>query len=258
MSYEVRFAGKLRYSDAEAARAAVAAMLEAVSDEDECESFVTEPDLVVVGAELRVDVDGSCPASLWEETLGFLELLGETAVGGRLRCYFEDELTDTIRAGGDKKKAKKRKLPEKADPEALRWAAQFGELDKVEALLAAGTDPSQAATGDSMKSTPLMMACYHGKAKVVERLIAAGADLEVTDYAGDTALFHAASNKNKRGRKRCLELLIEAGANHTHLNHSGQTAVQNARSMRSFDAAKELFALLPRKRTYGGKKSVKR
>jgi hypothetical protein len=265
MSYDVHFTGQLDYPTKKLLQAAVTAMDGAIADEDDCDSFVTVADLATSATSISVDVAGSCPATMWEETLAFLEILAEGASAGIVSCFFEGELTETIKGNAvpvpssDPPKAKPRRS--KADPSALRWAAQFGELDKVETLLAAGTDPNAPDPANGMGTTALMMAAYHGKPAIIERLIAAGADMDRQDEMGNSALFHAASNKNKRGRKRCLELLIAADANPELRNRGNDNAVQYARQVRACEGADELVALTStarRQRTYGGKKLVPR
>eukprot|EP00951_Prasinocladus_malaysianus_P006391 scaffold45460_cov47-Prasinocladus_malaysianus.AAC.2 len=55
------------------------------------------------------------------------------------------------------------------------WAAaQAGNPDSLDMLLAAGMDPAQPATDGS---TPLFMAAREGHAEAVARLIAAGCDI---------------------------------------------------------------------------------
>ncbi len=65
----------------------------------------------------------------------FLEILGEAAIEGTIKGYFEGELSDTVKASGNRAPrkvvvAKKRRKP---NPAALRMAAQFGELEKLDA-----------------------------------------------------------------------------------------------------------------------------
>ncbi len=92
-----------------------------------------------------------------------------------------------------------------------------------------------------------LMAAYHGHAKIVEGLIATGADLDAQDEVGYTALFHAAGNKGKRGRQRCIELLVAAGADAALRNRGDATALDDARAIKSFEGAADLEALLAKR-----------
>ena len=64
---------------------------------------------------------------------------------------------------------------------ALHYAANRGNLEIVEALLAAGAD---AAAANRYGVTPVSLASRSGNALVVERLLEAGADPNVTIGAG--------------------------------------------------------------------------
>lgn len=257
MSCDVRVKGSLGYASKRALDDAVAAWTEAIDNEDECDSIVTAADLTLEGKTLAVDMLASCPASTWQETVAFLEELAQRAETGSIKCYLEGELDETIKASAKrvraaeqaksaKRTAKAKSKRVKPDPGELRWAAQFGDLDKIDALLAAGTDPSTPDPSNGLSTTPLMMAASHGRADAVARLIAAGAKLDAQDYAGSTALHYAVLNTGKRGRLRCLTLLVEAGAN-TELREDarigGLTALQKATEWKREGRA-ELAALL--------------
>lgn len=66
----------------------------------------------------------------------------------------------------------------------LTWAARLGDVGTVQRLLLdAGTDVDAAGAG----ITALMMAARWGKTDIVERLLAAGADVNLVDRSGKTA-----------------------------------------------------------------------
>ena len=266
----MRISGELTFPSRKVLDAAVATMYEAIADEDECDSIIGVADLQIVGTSIRIEHEASCPATLWEETLGFLELLGEFATEGALQCFFEGERGDSIEARAKttkpkttkpkttKPKTTKPKARVKADPQKLRMAAQFGELEELAAQLAAGADPSAPDPSNHFKTTPLMMAAYHGKHAALVRLLAAGAALESQDAGGATALFYALYNKSKRGRQACIQTLFEAGASMTIRNLEGKTALESAKAIRG-GGNDELTALIAgRERTYGGKKTILR
>jgi hypothetical protein len=91
--------------------------------------------------------------------------------------------------------AKPALIPVKAEvaPTAddLVEAAGNGDLDNVDRLLDAGVSPDAASFG----VTALVAAAEHGHAKVIERLIGAGADVNLRDQRGMTALDYATRAK---------------------------------------------------------------
>lgn len=69
---------------------------------------------------------------------------------------------------------------------ALHFASSEGRDDIVEVLLRKYEAPPNAMSADGM--SPLMIACMRGHKKVVERLLLAGSDANLTTSDGDTAL----------------------------------------------------------------------
>ena len=93
-----------------------------------------------------------------------------------------------------------------ADPSTpLILAALYGSLPEVNRLLAAGANVNAAAHDGS---TPLMHAAYGGHLAVVSRLLQAGAGANASSVDHMTALLMAAMN----GHVRVLEALLAAGA----------------------------------------------
>jgi hypothetical protein len=76
--------------------------------------------------------------------------------------------------------------------DALVEAAGNGSLGDVDRLLRAGVSPNAASFG----VTPLVAAAVHGHAQVIQRLIAAGADVNYRDRWGMTALDYATREKH--------------------------------------------------------------
>jgi len=87
----------------------------------------------------------------------------------------------------------------------LQWAALYGHVAAVEALLAAGAHVDGARSGGL---TPLMLAANTDHAATVAVLLAAGADLHRVDSDGRTALHLACYD----GHVDCVRMLLEAGA----------------------------------------------
>ena len=87
---------------------------------------------------------------------------------------------------------------------ALHFAAEKGHAGCVGMLLKAG---AMANAADDWE-TPLIMAVNSGCLQSVEALLDAGANVEMTDLKGQTALMHAASN----GDANILRCLLQHGA----------------------------------------------
>lgn len=100
------------------------------------------------------------------------------------------------------------------DLSALTVAARGGHLAVVELLLplvslTASEPPSgEMSLWGASPGAPLMAAAYAGHAEVVDRLIAAGADVNETPPSGRSPLAAAA----KRGHSDVVRRLLEAGA----------------------------------------------
>ena len=102
---------------------------------------------------------------------------------------FRDDWTQTVPAAPVLKPVKRAVAPTGDD---LVEAAGNGSLDQVDRLLRAGVSPNAASYG----VTPLIAAAVHGHAEVVQRLIAAGADVNFRDRWGMTALDYATREKH--------------------------------------------------------------
>ena len=87
---------------------------------------------------------------------------------------------------------------------ALQEAARAGQLLELERLIAQGV-PINAP--DDAGRTPLMLAVINGRADVVRRLLAAGANRALLDREGLSALQHA----RKLGLEQ-IAAMIEAGS----------------------------------------------
>ena len=88
---------------------------------------------------------------------------------------------------------------------ALHWAVYNGNVALVERLIAAGADVSVA---NEFGSTPLAEAATVGNAAVIEALLAAGAAVDAPGADGQTALMVVA----RSGNTAAAEALLEHGA----------------------------------------------
>lgn len=105
----------------------------------------------------------------------------------------------------------------------LHLAASGGNHQTVTLLLAAGADPNAV---DSSGLTPLMCAAWMGREAVVAPLVKAGARLDATGReAGFTALHLAATAP---GREHVVTALLQAGADPNVADANGRTALHQA------------------------------
>lgn len=102
------------------------------------------------------------------------------------------------------------------DMEDNVWiAAGDGSLERTFGFI--GTGPVDAA--DENGYTPLMAGCAYGRAELVKELLSRGANPNLKDSEGNTAIHHC-------DFVECLQLLLEAGGNASLKNTEGQTALE--------------------------------
>jgi ankyrin repeat protein len=95
---------------------------------------------------------------------------------------------------------------------ALMYAVKNNQTAVTKALLSLKVDPNEF--NESENTTPLLYAAAHGYDALVEKLIAAGADVHYNNCrntAGDNTT--ALGNAAREGHLSTLKILIEAGAN---------------------------------------------
>ncbi len=122
-------------------------------------------------------------------------------------------------------------------PEELVDAARQGRLDVVGTLLKQGADPN---LGDKNGDTALMEASRTGKAEVVKALLAAGARPDVKNKKGETAAMRAVF----AAQAETLSLLVAAGADVKATNAKSDTALRLAIQNGSASVRPELIAIL--------------
>jgi ankyrin repeat protein len=121
----------------------------------------------------------------------------------------------------------------------LHYAANDGELAKVQELLAGG---SRADLPDDNGWTPLHFAAQARSVPVAEALLAAGAQIDALDRDGNTPLSTAVFNS--RGEGELIALLRRHGADATRPNTHGVSPVALARNIGNYDIA-QFFKDLP-------------
>ncbi len=104
----------------------------------------------------------------------------------------------------------------------LLKGAQLGDIDILNDALAIGADVNVQAAD----RTALIWAATFGYDAIVDRLINAGAELNVQDSGGHTALMWAAMSR----RDAIVDRLINAGVDLHIKNASGQTALDIAKN----------------------------
>ena len=99
--------------------------------------------------------------------------------------------------------------------------------DAIRVLQAAGAKKNPIAEGatDALGNTALMLAARSGDTKEMQRLIAAGADVNAANQAGNTALLMAADAH----QANAVKMLLDKGAKVNAANGEGETALMRGR-----------------------------
>ena len=98
-----------------------------------------------------------------------------------------------------------------AGPDALRFAAQRGNLRELRALLAVGVDPNEQ---DGQGQTAAHLAAREGRKKVLCELAANGADFSIEDESGSVVAGAALSSGHDSLSSWLLTLTDEESASH--------------------------------------------
>lgn len=128
-----------------------------------------------------------------------------------------------------------------ADPVAqLHAALGAGDLRRVDALLTAGINPNALLSPEYAAlgipgDAPLATAIRNGQARLLERLLRAGADLNARTLRGTTALHLAA------GDAACTAVLLRAGADVQARDALGRTPLHRAVQKGQLDVARLLL-----------------
>jgi len=134
--------------------------------------------------------------------------------------------------------ATKDKLDEYGRSE-LHYAARDGDARLAQKLIRRGADVNRA---DKQGWTPLHFAAQAEATQVAALLLQAGAQVDPQDIHGNTPLFKAVFQY--KGNGETIKLLRAQGANAHSENKHGQTPVGLARLIANYDV-KQYFADLP-------------
>ena len=104
-------------------------------------------------------------------------------------------------------------------------AAEFGDINKIMDLLESGADPNFQE--DDMGETALMIASREKWLPIVELLLDIGANPNLKDNEGNTALMYTAVY-NSNIHLKIIRLLLNSGANPLIKNNYGETAYDSA------------------------------
>lgn len=118
---------------------------------------------------------------------------------------------------------------------ALQYAAGWGQLAMVNELLARGANINQPCQNSG--ETPLINACQWNHPQNVISLLSAGADANIRDKSGRTALHYAIAPILNIP---LVDLLLEKGAKPTVADNSGVTPITRARRLGYEELAKKM------------------
>lgn len=107
--------------------------------------------------------------------------------------------------------------------QAIHEAAWDGDVERLERLINA--DPTTFNALDGIGHTPLVVATRHGNAAVVKKLLELGADVELRDVFGKTAV-HWAAYQLRGGP--ILRMVLDAGASFNTQDNDGWTPLVSA------------------------------
>ena len=87
---------------------------------------------------------------------------------------------------------------------------------------------------DHKAKTALHRAAKAGFVEVMELLLSAGAEVNVPDKVGETALFDVVRStiKDASKKQKALHILLKAGADRAHVNHRGEDTLMLVRKSR--------------------------
>ena len=138
-----------------------------------------------------------------------------------------DENPNALIADGEDADIETASMSEREKTDALIEVAENNDITEIQRLIAAGADVNAT---DNSGMTALMFAAKEDTAKV---LLEAGADVNAKDNDGKTALMFAATNNSSD----VAWLLLAAGADANAKDNDGSTALMFATEQEAIDIA---------------------
>lgn len=131
---------------------------------------------------------------------------------------------------------------EQSEDTRLHNAAHLGDLDTLRTLLQEDRfrlriNQKLIWSCGLLPCTPLRIAAMMGRSDCVAFLISQGADVDMVDVKGQTALFIAVVN----GHLDCVKILLEAGADPNGSRHHRSTPIYHAAQVGRVDIMLELI-----------------
>lgn len=124
----------------------------------------------------------------------------------------------------------------------LSSAASFGHLKSVQFLLAKGANPNIAnASGDTaILSVGMISDSVEDDIEIIRLLAKAGADMDFQDRSGSTALHYAALY----GKVGFIKVLLENGATPGIKDNDGDTPILSSCEIKEVEKVKDIIDLL--------------
>ncbi|KAI1884885.1 hypothetical protein AGOR_G00214480 [Albula goreensis] len=156
------------------------------------------------------------------------DLPGSTAAGRNLKEWLQEQFCDNPL--------------EQCEDMRLHNAAYVGDLDTLKSLLKEDSFKKRINEKSVwccgwLPCTPLRIAATAGHGDCVDFLIGQGAEVDLVDVKGQTALYVAVVN----GHLDCVGILLEAGANPNGSRHHRSTPVYHAARVGRVDILRELI-----------------
>lgn len=195
MAYSQTFKGSLAYANAHLLEAA----LDAFVPLDQ--GFVSFDRIDAKGLTVKVEVDGSAPASMYEESVASVRALAQFAKSGEVQCSFEGDGDQFVEASG---RSDVKGLPPRHRRWELRFAAKDGDVKALTRLLSEGVKPLDASS--PYFNETLHQVASSGNVEAVRALLKAGVPVDHrSGPKGPTPLCFAKSAE-------VVAVLIAAGA----------------------------------------------
>ncbi|XP_074605635.1 uncharacterized protein LOC141858706 [Brevipalpus obovatus] len=140
-------------------------------------------------------------------------------------CNRNSELDDEINGGRSKKRRDRDSGEENKHPQ--RRSNGFKSPEEIKSNKDGTTSASEKKSVHDQRADRnlLVHACRVGNIKLVDRLLGAGADRDMRDSQGNTALILASQN----GHLEIVKRLLCSGANFAAVNNQGANALRHAR-----------------------------